>query len=144
MLVCFDDKEKFNGFISNISEQFAKRKKVLIIDMQGVVSGNKFLAGEELKLPLNTKALDFMYNDCLSDATVDSKETIKDMFKELAEYSKTVDFLPFNTLKTIVDDMVDKKHVFKLLVFKNKLQKFAQIGCFAETKNEANSLVNIF
>ena len=81
-----------------------------------------------------------MYKDCLGDATSESKATIIDIFKELAEYSKTVPFLPFSALKTIVDEMVDKAHVFKLLVLKNKLAKFDRLGYFATNKQEVDSL----
>ena len=83
-----------------------------------------------------------MFEDCLNDATSDSKSLIKEIFQDLADYSKTVPFLPFGALKTIVDEMVDKSHVFKLLVLKNKLAKFDKLGYFAATSQEAENLNN--
>lgn len=140
MLISIDTVENANTIISNLSQQF---KKHIIIDMTGRISGKKFKAGVDFKLPLNTSSLEFMYEDCLNDATSESKSLIKEIFNDLSEYSKTVSFLPFGTLKTIVDNMVDKEHVFKLLVLKNKLAKFDRLGCFAAQQAEAENLEKI-
>lgn len=141
MLVSVDDTESNNLLIRNFTKQFNHlSKNVVIIDTLGVIKANKITAGVDFKLPLNTDSLAFMYRDCLNDATGESKAVIVEIFKELAEYSKTVPFVPFEALKTIVDDMVDKAHVFKLLVLKNKLAKFDRLGYFAKNKQEVDSL----
>ena len=141
MLVSVDDTESNNLLIRNFTKQFNHlSKNVVIIDTLGVIKANKITAGVDFKLPLNTDSLAFMYRDCLNDATGESKAIIVEIFKELAEYSRTVPFVPFEALKTIVDDMVDKAHVFKLLVLKNKLAKFDRLGYFAKNKQEVDSL----
>ncbi len=143
MLICVDSPKTNNRVLSNLTKQFAYLGKVLIIDMLGIIEGQKYVAGVDFKLPLNTDSLAFMYEDCLNDATSDSKSLIKEIFDDLSEYSKSVPFLPFDTLKSIVDDMVDKQHVFKLLVLKNKLAKFAHQGYFAATAKDAQNLNKI-
>lgn len=143
MLISVDNPKVNNRIISNLAKQFAHLGKTVIIDMFGIIDGQKYVAGTDFKLPLNTESLNFMYEDCLNDATSDSKSLIKEIFNDLAEYSKTVPFLPFDALKTIVDDMVDKQHIFKLLVLKNKLSKFAQQGYFAATAKDAQNLNKI-
>ena len=139
-LISIDSYDMSKTIITNLSSQF---KNSLIIDTVGIFENNKFVAGVDFKLPLNTDALEFMFEDCLNDATSDSKNLIKEIFQDLADYSKTVPFLPFGALKTIVDEMVEKSHVFKLLVLKNKLAKFDKLGYFAATYNEAENLNNI-
>ncbi len=143
MLISVDSPKSNNRIISNLTKQFSYLGKVLVIDMLGVIEGQKYVAGVDFKLPLNTESLEFMYEDCLNDATAESKSLIKEIFNDLSEYSKTVPFLPFGALKSIVDDMVDKQHVFKLLVLKNKLAKFAQQGYFAATAADAQNLNRI-
>lgn len=143
MLVCVDSTNSNNRVLSNLTKQFAQLGKVVILDMLGVVEGQKYVAGVDFKLPLNTESLEFMYEDCLNDATSDSKSLIKEIFDDLSDYSKTVPFLPFDALKSIVDDMVDKQHVFKLLVLKNKLARFAQQGYFAATAKDSQNLEKI-
>ena len=144
MLMSVDDKETNNILVRNLVKQFNNlSKNVVIIDSLGIINAKKFVAGVDFKLPLDTASLAFMYQDCLNDATADSKSMIIDIFKDLSEYSQTVPFVPFETLKTIVDDMVDKSHVFKLLVLKNKLAKFDRLGYFAKNKNEVEALKHI-
>ena len=139
-LISFDNPKNCSIFTSNLRKQF---KKSLVIDMIGNSDFTKLIAGVDFKLPLNTDALQFIFEDCLNDATSDSKNLIKEIFQDLANYSRTVSFVPFGTLKSIVDEMVDKQHVFKLLVLKNKLAKFAQLGYFATTKEETENLDKI-
>ena len=144
MLISVDDKETNNIIVRNLVKQFNNlSKNIVIIDSLGVINAKKVVAGVDFKLPLDTASLAFMYQDCLNDATADSKSMIIDIFKDLSEYSQTVPFVPFETLKTIVDDMVDKSHVFKLLVLKNKLAKFDRLGYFAKNKNEVEALKHI-
>ena len=144
MLISVDDNETNNILARNLVKQFNNlSKNVVIIDSLGIINAKKVVAGVDFKLPLDTASLAFMYQDCLNDATADSKSMIIDIFKDLSEYSQTVPFVPFETLKTIVDDMVDKSHVFKLLVLKNKLAKFDRLGYFAKNKNEVEALKHI-
>ena len=141
MLMSIDDKSSNNLIVRNLVKQFNNLdKNVVIIDTLGIIDAKKLVAGVDFKLPLNTESLAFMYQDCLNDATADSKSLIIEIFKDLSEYSKTVPFVPFEALKSIVDDMVDKSHVFKLLVLKNKLTKFDRLGYFAKNKKEVDSL----
>ncbi len=144
ILVSVDNKKNNNVIVRNLVKQFNNLgKKVLVIDTYGVVDSKKYQAGVDFKLPLDTDTLTFMYKDCLNDVTSESKTTIVEIFKDLSDYSKTVPFLPFKALKTIIDDMVDKSHVFKLLVLKNKLAKFDRLGYFAADKREVATLSHI-
>ena len=144
MIASIDDKKNNNIIVRNLSKQFNNiNKNVIIIDTLGIVKANKYVAGVDFKLPLDTKSLAFMYEDCLNDATSDSKSMIVDIFKDLSEYSKTVPFLPFRVLKSIVDEMVDKSHIFKLLVLKNKLAKFDRLGYFAADDSEVKRIDKI-
>ena len=141
LLLSLDSPDKTNNLIGNMVKQSDKN---IIIDFRGNLGTcEKYVAGVDFKLPLNTSTLQFMYEDCLNDATSDSKGLVKEIFSDLAAYSKTVEFLPFKALKTIVDDMVDKSHIFKLLVLKTKLAKFERAGYFAGTKAEADKLNDI-
>lgn len=142
-LVSVDSSNIVNNFVNNISKQLGLCSKVLVIDTLGTLTGDKKVAGVDFKLPINTESLEFIYEDCLNDATSESKALIKDIFRDLAEYSKSVPFVPFSALKTIVDDMVDNSHIFKLLVLKNKLAKFEKLGYFASTSAEADNFDKI-
>lgn len=140
-LICTDNNVNKNLIVQNLVKQFNNaQKQVVILDLLGTIKAKKYVAGKDFKLPLNTSALTFMYNYCLNDVTGDSKSLISEIFKDLSDYSETVEFLPFKTLKNIVDDMVDKSHIFKLLAFKNKLTQFFNQGYFANNTKELQSI----
>ena len=144
LFISTDDDIANNIFVKNFAKQFENiDKKFVVIDTLGIVKAKKYVAGVDFKIPLDKNSLNFMYSDCLSDATSDSKALIVDIFRDLVEYAKTVSFLPFETLKNIVDDMVDKDHVFKLLVLKNKLAKFYKLGYFANNVSEVQYFENL-
>jgi len=144
MLISVDSPDMNNVLVRNLSKQFENiGVNTVILDTLGIVKSKKYIAGVDFKLPLNTESLLFLYNSCLSDATADSKSVIVEIFKELSEYSKTVPFVPFATLKSIVDDMVENQHVFKLLVLKNKLAKLEKLGYFATREKEVERLGEI-
>ncbi|MBR1776950.1 hypothetical protein IJ750_07755 [bacterium] len=144
MLICTDSVKCNNIVIENLSKQFKNLDKNLItIDMSGIYNFPKFIPGKDFKLPLDTNSLQFIYEDCLNDATPDSKALIVEIFKDLSEYSKTVPFVPLKTLTTVVADMVDNSHVFKLLALKNKLIKLEKMGYFAENAKESFRLKEI-
>lgn len=144
LLVSVDAEDDNNILARNLLRQSENLgKKTIIIDTLGVIKAKKYVAGVDFKLPLDTASFAFLYEDCLGDATSDSKATIIDIFKELSEYSKTVPFVPFGTLKSIVDDMVNHSHVFKLLVLKNKLAKLEKLGYFAAKKEQVDKFYQI-
>lgn len=144
LIISVDNQEYSNILIKNLVKQFnSLGKNVVIIDTLGTIKARKYCAATDFKLPMNTSSLAFLYQDCLNDATSDSKSTIINLFSDLAEYSKSVPFLPFRSLKNIVDEMVDKSHIFKLLVLKNKLIKFEKQGYFATTDTEVERLKKI-
>ena len=143
-IMCVDNKSEKNLIIQNIARQFNNlEKNVLIIDTTGNIEAKKYVAGVDFKLPLDSVSLKFIYEECLNDATSESKSLIIEIFKDLLEYASTVEYLPFQVLKSIVDDLVDKSHVFKLLVLKNKLARFSKLGYFANDKNDVQRVNKI-
>lgn len=144
MLISSDNQDFHNLLINNLSKQFKNlNKSTLVLDTLGIIKSKKYTAGSDFKLPLDTESLKFLYKSCLNDATSDSKATIVEIFKDLSEYSESVPFVPFETLKSIVDDMVDNQHVFKLFVLKNKLAKLQKTGYFATKTSEVDAINKI-
>ena len=141
MLISVNSNEMNNVFVKNLSKQFLNLgKNTVVIDTHNVVKLDKIYAGKDFKLPLNKLTLQFLYKVCISEATQDSKPLIGEVFRDLSEYCDSVEFVPFNVLKSIVDDMVDKQHVFKLFVLKNKLRYLEKAGYFADTIDDLGNI----
>ena len=144
ILMSIDSVGLNNLITKNLSVQFANLgKNTVIIDSRNVINAKKISAGKDFKLPLNKSVLQFLYKICNDEATSDSRPLIADVFKDLEDYAETVPFVPFGILKSIVDDMVDKQHVFKLFVLKNKLNYLQKTGYFADRKEDIDTINKI-
>ena len=85
MLMSIDTPAKINNTVTNLAESFINHQNVLVIDMLGVIDASvKYKAASDIYLPLNNETLQFMYEDCLNDATSDSKSMVKEIFQDLA------------------------------------------------------------
>jgi RecG-like helicase len=79
---------------------------VFRLALSGMRTHNK----KESAIPLtlkNTGIKGFFQNLPFS-LTKAQQRAVKEIFADLGEYAKTVDFVPFKVLKTIVDEMVEK------------------------------------
>ena len=141
MLISTDDVNMSNLLLQNFARQFDNLGiNTVIIDTDNIVKAQKYYAGKDFKLPLNKTTVQYLYQACNKEATPDSRQMIAEVFNDLSEYFDSVPFVPLGVLKSIVDDMVDKQHIFKLFVLKNKLSYLSKLGYFAENKTEAESI----
>ena len=144
MLISVDNTKLNHILLSNFEKQFKNIGiKTVVIDTNNSVKTEKVYAGKSFKLPLNKLTMQYLFNACLNDATPDSKSLISDVFKDLLEYAESVSFVPFGAFKSIVDEMVDKQHVFKLFVLKNKLSFLQKTGYFADKISDVESVKEI-
>lgn len=149
LLVCCENAQDRTLLTKNINAQLASGgKKLLIIDINGDLEeksdfkGNKIVAGENFKLPLNYETINFIYEKGLDDAKPETKALIQEIFLEVQNYVKTLPekFIPFETFKDVVDQQYEQMELVELVLLKNKLLKYYENGVFAQEKSEFESL----
>ena len=149
LLVCCEKEEDSGLLIKNLATHLINSgKKVVIFDINGLLganynlSENKIVAGRDFKLPLNSEAINFIYEKGLDDAKAETKALIQEVFLEVQEYIKTLKekFIPFETFKNIVSDQYKESGLIELVLLKNKLLRYYEAGIFAQEKSEFNSL----
>ena len=144
MLISVDDINLNNLLVSNFKKQFENLGlNTVIIDTNKTVKSQKYIAGKDFKLPLSKVSVQYLYKVCMAEATPDSRQMIAGVFDDISEYFDSVPFVPFGVFKSVVDDMVNKQHIFKLFVLKNKLSLLNKLGYFAENTSETDSLNKI-
>lgn len=145
LLVCSEKEEDNNILTKNFVQQLATTgKKILVIDLSGnsSISGNKIIAGEDFKLPLNYETINFIYEKGLDDAKAETKALIQEIFLEVQDYVKTLpeQFIPFQTFKDVVDSQYEELDLIDLVLLKNKLLKYYEAGVFAQNNSEFDAL----
>ncbi|MBQ9688760.1 hypothetical protein IJV79_03895, partial [bacterium] len=133
-------KEEKVSFLSMIREQFRNRPEFnVIFDISGIYKNyRRLVAGVDFKLPLNYDTINFIYNEGLTEATVETKALIQEVFIEVQNYVKQLpeQFIPFENFKAVVDAQYEETQMPELVLLKNKLLKFYEQGLFAQTQKD--------
>ncbi len=137
ILIASEKNANTNLIINNLSLQIINLGyNTLIFDTDGTSDGVRLNAGIDFKLPLNSHAIEFVYNKYFSDITDESRSLINSIFTELKEYAATVPYIPFKAFKSVIDEVLDYSQNLSLYFFKTKLEKLAEINIFANTHDE--------
>ena len=120
-------------------------RKTLLFDFQGLYESFSLptvTIGYNFKLPLNYDALCYIAEEELNDFSNENKAIIQGILIEVQNYVKTTkdEFIPFDTLISVLDAQYDESPVSELLLLKNKLLKYQQQGLFAQEKSEFDFL----
>lgn len=125
-----------------------KTKKLLVIDTQGTkdYSDEKVIElGKDFKLPINNEILNYIYENDLTGLTVEQKAIVQDIILEIQEYIETLEnkFIPFDTLLDVVNSVYETDKSVGVILFRNKLIKYNQLGIFASKEKEFLGLTDI-
>lgn len=131
-------------FISNCVRQlFQLKEKSVIIDTEKMFDAYpKIKFSKDFKLPLNPQAIDFLFDYELSEVDANTKAIIQDIFYNVQEYIKTLEyqFLPIDSFVDVVSAQYKETQMPELALLKNKLLKYRDENIFANSKEEFLSL----
>ena len=123
--------------LNNFALQLQARKKnIVVFDTAGIFKTNKLTITKDFKIPLNSSTINYIYEKGFEDATAESKALIQSIFEELSEYSKTVEFIPFDTFKAVVDSEFMRTKLMQLIIMKNKIKQIREWNVFAQNPTE--------
>lgn len=123
--------------LNNIALQLQARKhKLVVFDTAGIFKNNKLSLGKDFKLPLNSSSIDFIYEKIFDEATPESKAMIQSIFEELSEYAKTIDYIPFESFKSVIDSEFARTKLIQLIILKNKIKEIQNQKIFAQTDDD--------
>lgn len=142
-IICAEKFFATKVFLNNLAIQLqAHKKKVVVFDTVGMFNTNKLRLGKDFKLPLNSSAINFIYEHGFADATPESKALIQNIFEELGEYATTVPFIPFNTFKSVVDNEFMQTKLIQLVLLRNKIKQIGDLEIYGEDEPDFVALTN--
>jgi len=142
--VVFCDKEtQKNNILNLLSCELSKNeRKTILIDFNGDFSDLKvssiLTAGKDIKIPLNIKGLENLYDKTLNDISAETRAIIEGIFIELEDYlsSGEADYIPFSSLIQAVSSVYETSKMAELVLLKNKLYRLQKHGIFADSRKE--------
>lgn len=141
LLICAEKLENACTLINNTVAQLSD--KALIIDTDSTFTEYKSVQfKKDFKLPLNSRMIDFLYENELDGVDATSKAIIQDIFYEVQEYSKTIPngFIPFDRFLDVVSAQYEETKIPELVLLKQKLLKYKEENIFAQTYEDIKSL----
>lgn len=127
-------------FISNcIRQLFQMKEKSVIVDLNNNFSDySRIEFTKDFKLPLNSEMIDFIFDYELVDVEASTKAVIQDIFYDVQQYIKSLDFefLPIDNFVDVVTNQYKETQMPELALLKNKLLKYRDSNIFANTKEE--------
>ena len=142
LLICAEKFDNICTLIKNCTMQlFERKEKAVVIDTDhtfGEFEPVRFK--RDFKLPLNARMIDFIYENDLEEVDATSKAVIQDIFQEVHEYAKTVEFIPIDTFISVVSLQYEQTQIPELALLKNKLLKYKDSRVFAQTADELEGL----
>lgn len=136
-IICAEKSYQYNQLLENIlmQNEYAGRKTV-IIDVTGEIKGNKIIATQDFKIPLDKDSIDYIFDRGFEDLTKENKAFIQDIFSELNEYIKTVEYIPFKDFNAVIEYEFKRTQKLQLIILKNRLVQFEKKGIFAQEEKE--------
>ena len=133
-------------FISNcIRQLFQMKERSVIIDNCNLFEDYpKIRIGVDYKLPLNSKMIDYIFENELTEVNVETKAVIQDIFYAVQQYVESLDFkfIPIDNFVDVVTNQYKESQMPELALLKNKLLKYRDANLLANTKEEVLGLVN--
>jgi hypothetical protein len=142
VILCDKQEQRINMFHLLSQEIIKSGQKVVLLDLRGEFAdinyASRLIAGKDFKLPLNSKGIDILYEKTLTNASVETKAVIEDIFMSVQEYADESEqgFIPFSSFKQVVENEYNMNNIPELVLLKNKLTKLDKEGIFANNEDE--------
>ena len=136
-IICAEKSYQYKLLVENLIKQNElNNRKTIIFDITGEIQGNKITATKDFKIPLNKNSIDYIFDRGFEDLTQENKAFIQDIFSELNEYIKTVEFIPFNDFNAVIEYEFKRTQKLQLIILKNRLSQFEKANIFAQQAND--------
>jgi len=80
--------------------------------------------------------LDYVFDRGFEDASAENRAFIQDIFSELSDYIKTIEYIPFNDFNAVIDYEFKRTQLLQLIILKNRLLQFDKQGIFAQNQKD--------
>lgn len=145
-VVCDKTEQKYAA-VETITNSLTKNNiRFLLIDFDGsyksINTENSANYGEKFRIPLDSIALDYIFENDLEDCPLDAKVIIQGIILELQKYIEAGKdgFIPFETFVNIIMAETSSSKNSGLMIFCNKLLKYRQKKIFADKKEHFSAI----
>ncbi len=146
-VVLADRIEHANTIMLNLTKNLSNEKPLIIIDSSGNLEyedSKKLVATKTLKLPLNYSTIDYVFESCLHDGSLEFETVGVEILNEIKKFAKNQEsgFIPFNTFVRVVMEQYKVTPYPELKLLVARLKKLQMEEIFARCKKDNDILLN--
>ena len=144
-IILADKIENSNSISLNLAKNLSIEKNVVIIDSTGILefeNAKKIKASKNFRMPLNYTTIDFIFNKCLSDASLEFQAIGGEIINEIKKFAKKQEngFIPFNAFTRVLLEQYKATPYPELKALLTRLKRFQMDEIFARTKKDNETL----
>ncbi|MBE7707855.1 MAG: hypothetical protein E7Z88_03995 [Cyanobacteria bacterium SIG27] len=144
-IILADKIENANCISFNLAKKLSNKRNVVILDSTGILElegVKKIKAAKNFKLPLNYTTIDWAFNRCLKDASLEFQAIGVEIINEIKKFARKQEgeFIPFNLLTRVLIQQHKATPYPELKLLLSRLKKYQMDEIFAKTKNEKENL----
>lgn len=144
-VVLADKIECANTLSLNIAKKLSEKRHSVIIDSTGVIEhecAKKITANKDIKIPLNFSTIDFIFDRCLNNASLEFQATAGAIINEIKNFARkqTSGFIPFNAFLRVILEQYKATPYPELKVLIIKMKKYQMNEIFARYKKDVENL----
>jgi hypothetical protein len=138
-----DKSEQREAIAKTITKSLEKNNaRILIMDFDGkyknINTSKKATFGVDYRIPLDSKALNYIFENDLDECPLDAKINIQNIILEIQKYIESIEkhFIPFELFLQIIFSEATRTKSPALLTFSNKLLKYKYKKVFADKESQ--------
>ncbi|MBR6298182.1 MAG: hypothetical protein IKR34_02940 [Candidatus Gastranaerophilales bacterium] len=144
-VVLADKIECANTISLNIAKKLSEKKHVILIDSTGVIEhdcAKKITANKEIKIPLNFSTIDYVFDRCLNNASLEFQATVGPILNEIKNFARkqTSGFIPFNAFLRVILEQYKATPYPELKILITRMKKYQMSDIFARYKKDVENL----
>ena len=144
-IVIADKIENANAISLNLAKNLSEKKNTVIIDSTGVVEfekAKKLTASKNFKMPLNFTTIDFIFEKCLSDASLEFQATGGQIINEIKKFAKKQEqgFISFNAFTRVLLEQYKVTPYAELKLLLSRIKRYQMSEVFATSKKDYENL----
>ena len=144
-----DKSEQAEAIVRTLVSSLEKTNtRTVVLDFDGkyqnIKTTNKAVFGKEYRIPLDGRALDYIFENDLEDCSPDAKVVIQNIILEIQKYIESVDkgFISFETFLQIIMSETKRTANKGLMAFCNKLLNYKYKKIFADRESQFSIIDN--
>ena len=144
-IIMADKVEQANLVSHNLAKNLSSEKNVVVIDSTGIIDfdgAKKIKASKNFKLPLNYTTINYVFQRCLADASLEFQAIGGEILNEIKKFARKQEgeFIPFNAFTRVLLEQYKVTPYVELKLLLSRLKKYQMDEIFARSKKDVDVL----